>query len=104
MPEMNKETLLKKAQLLWRLVTSTAGVADLAEPMKRVERNFDHLSKGQRLTIAVIAAAFDRGIHAIDKEAEGSATQAQASQGETKPETVAAEEVEIIPPEGNREA
>jgi hypothetical protein len=77
--------------------------------MKRVERNFDRLSKGQRLTIAVIAAAFDRGIHDIDKEAEGSATQAkatqaQAPQGETKPETVAAEEVEIIPPEGSREA
>lgn len=98
MPEMNKETLLKKAQLLWRLVTTTAGVADLAEPMKRVERNFERLSKGQRLTIAVIAAAFDKGSHEIDAQAKPASEAPQA-----QPETVAAEDVEVIPPGESRE-
>jgi hypothetical protein len=101
----DKRILLKKAQLLWKLVTTTTGVADLAEPMKRAERDFDRLSKGQRLTIAVIASTFDRGCHEIDTQ-EGSSTQGSSTGGtvqatqaqafETVTESVTPDEV--IPP------
>jgi len=86
--EEERRRLRAKSELLWRLVTTTAGVADLAEPMKRVERHFDRLTKGQRTTIAVIAQQFAKGCHEIDAEA-------------SKPEEVKAEVVqpdEIIPP------
>lgn len=96
--EEQKRRLLAKAELLWRLVTTTPGVADLAEPMKRVERHFDRLTKGQRTTIAVIAQQFAKGCHEIDAEEV-------KAKAESKPEEVQAEVVqpdEVIPP-GDRE-
>lgn len=89
--EEERRRLLEKARLLWRLVTTTAGVGDLAEPLRRVERNFAHLSKGQRTTVAMIAMEFEKGCHEINEEAKP----------ENKPEIVAAEVIqpdEIIPP------
>lgn len=59
--------LRRKAELLWKLVTTTAGVADLAEPMKRAEFHFERLTKRQRVTVAMIAKQFDEGCHAIDQ-------------------------------------
>lgn len=93
--EEERRRLRKKSELLWQLVTTTAGVADLAEPMKRVERHFERLTKGQRTTIAVIAQQLAKGFHEIDAEAKA----------ETKREEVQAEVVnpdEVIPP-GDRE-
>lgn len=89
--EEERRRLRKKSELLWQLVTTTAGVADLAEPMKRVERHFQRLTKGQRTTIAVIAQQLAKGFHEIDAEAKT----------ETKAEEIKAEVVnpdEIIPP------
>lgn len=65
-----QKRLRKKAELLWRLVTTTAGVADLAEPMKRVEHYFERLTKRQRVTVAMIATQFEKGCHEIDAEIE----------------------------------
>jgi hypothetical protein len=65
-----KRKLRRKAELLWKLVTTTGGVADLAEPMKRAEHHFERLTQRQRVTIAVIASQFDKGCHDIDTEEE----------------------------------
>lgn len=68
-PKMEEKRKLKaKAELLWRLVTTTSGVADLAEPMRRVEHHFDRLTKRQQVTVAMIAHEFDRGCHEIDAQ------------------------------------
>lgn len=117
--EEKKRRALEKGKLLWKLVTTTAGVGDLAEPMRRVERNFAHLAKGQQITVVMIAQLFEEGINAINetKQAKGeSRTEGQAnSEGESraegegeakppgKPEVITAEyvqpgEVEVIPP------
>lgn len=89
--EEQRRRLRAKSELLWRLVTTTPGVTDLAEPMKRVERFFERLTKAQRTTIAVIAQQLTEGYHAIDgKEIE-----------EIETKTVRAEILEpdaIIPP------
>ncbi len=113
MPEVTREEkrrrAIEKGKLLWKLVTTTAGVGDLAEPLRRVERNFAHLSKGQQITVVMIAQLFEEGINGINetpkKEDEGR-TQAKTEgegrsegEGERKPpEVVAAAEVEVIPP------
>lgn len=89
-----KRKLRRKAELLWRLVTTTEGVADLAEPMKRAEFHFERLTQRQRVTVAVIAAQLARGFNEIDKEEE-TAAQTQAS-GTTRTEAVTPDEV--IPP------
>lgn len=70
-----QKKLKKKAELLWRLVTTTAGVADLAEPMKRVEHYFERLTKRQRVTVAIIVTQFEKGCHEIDAEIEAEAAQ-----------------------------
>lgn len=91
--EEQKRRLLAKAELLWRLVTTTPGVGDLAEPMKRVERHFERLTKDQRTTIAVIAQQFDKGCHEIDAEEKPKPIQAEVVQ----PDEV------IPPPQGDQE-
>lgn len=78
-----QKKLRKKAELLWRLVTTTAGVADLAEPMKRVEHYFERLTKRQRVTVAMIATQFEKGCHEIDSEIEAEA--AKETQVEERP-------------------
>lgn len=80
--------LKEKAKLLWLLVTTTSGVPDLAEPMKRAEHDFSRLTKAQRLTVAVIANQFAKGCDEIDtREIE-----------KVKQTVVNPEEVEVIPP------
>lgn len=80
-----KRKLKRKAELLWKLVTTTAGVADLAEPMKRAEYHFERLSQRQRITIAVIAKQLAEGFHEIDTEEE--------ARQEESPTTITAEVV-----------
>jgi len=89
-----RRVLLKQSELLWKLVTTTAGITDLTEPMKRAERHFERLTKGQRTTIAVIASQFVKGCHEIEKAEEASSEEAKP---EEKP--VAVEADEVIPPE-----
>jgi hypothetical protein len=111
MPQVNREEkrrrALEKGKLLWKLVTTTAGVGDLAEPLRRVERNFAHLSKGQQITVVMIAQLFEEGLYAINetpkKEDNGRAE--SKAEGEvnpggeaSRPEVVTAAEVEILPP------
>jgi hypothetical protein len=95
--EEEKRRLTEKAKLLWRLVTSTPGVADLAEPMRRVERNFAHLSSGQRTTVAIIAKLFEDGCHGINEVQKETPVQPESSpvQSET-PQAIQPDEV--IPP------
>ena len=66
----DKRKLKRQAELLWRLVSTTAGVADLAEPMKRAEFHFERLTQRQRVTVAVIAKQLAEGFHAIEVEEE----------------------------------
>lgn len=73
-----KRKLKRQAELLWKLVTTTAGVADLAEPMKRAEYHFDRLSQRQRVTVAVIAKQLAEGFHAIEVEEEARQEEAPA--------------------------
>ena len=87
-----KQALKRKAELLWTLVTTTAGVADLAEPMKRAEHHFDRLSQRQRITVAVIASQFDKGCNEINAQ-----TQPEVKPAETPPEVVVPDA--IIPPD-----
>jgi hypothetical protein len=113
-----QKRLKKKAELLWRLVTTTAGVADLAEPMKRVEHFFERLTKRQRVTVAMIVTQLVKGFNEIDSEIEAeTATETQveesseigqapqdpsariaASASDGKTEAPAIEPDEIIPP------
>ena len=86
-----QKKLKRKAELLWRLVTTTAGVADLAEPMKRVEHYFERLTKRQRVTVAMIVTQFEKGCHEIDSEIEAEA--AQETQVEEKDTTGKAPQV-----------
>ncbi|MDD5538083.1 MAG: hypothetical protein PHF12_03840 [Candidatus Omnitrophica bacterium] len=93
-----KRKLKRQAELLWRLVTTTAGVADLAEPMKRAEYHFDRLTQRQRITVAVIAKQLAEGFHEIETEED--------AREEEAPETVTAEVVQpdaVIPPGEERE-
>ena len=127
--EEKRRRALEKGKLLWKLVTTTAGVGDLAEPMRRVERNFAHLAKGQQITVVMIAQLFEEGINEINETKQGKGetkTEGEANpegesraQGEAKtggegkpagkPEVIEAEyvqpgEVEVIPPgEGPKE-
>ena len=87
-----KQKLKRKAELLWRLVTTTAGVADLTEPIKRVEHYFDRLTRRQQTTVAVIALQLDRGFHEIDQEED----KAEATQA---PEIKQAAQAEVITPD-----
>jgi hypothetical protein len=76
-----QKKLKKKAELLWRLVTTTAGVADLAEPMKRVEHYFERLTKRQRVTVAMIVTQLVKGFNEIDAEIEAEiATETQVEE------------------------
>lgn len=113
-----QKKLKKKAELLWRLVITTSGLADLAEPMKRVEHYFERLTKRQRVTVAMIATQFEKGCHEIDSEIEAEAAQetqveektpdtariaASASYGKTEgPQATPAVQIveadEVIPP------
>lgn len=93
-----KRKLKRKAELLWKLVTTTAGVADLAEPMKRAEYHFERLTQRQRVTVAVIAKQLAEGFHAIDTEEE--------AREEEAPTAITAEVVtpdEVIAPGEARE-
>lgn len=121
--EEKRRRALEKGKLLWKLVTTTAGVGDLAEPMRRVERNFAHLAKGQQITVVLIAQLFEEGINEINetKQAKGETETTSKTEGEGKPggegkagpggeakppgtsEVITAEyvqpgEVEVIPP------
>lgn len=100
-----KRILKRQAELLWRLVTTTPGVANLAEPMKRAEYHFERLTQGQRVTVGVIALQLAKGFHEIEKEESertrqetgqetGQASTAQPPQ----PRVVAIEPDEVIPP------
>ena len=91
--EEARRRLVAKANLLWKLVTTTAGVGDLAEPMARVERNFTHLSSGQRTTVALIAQQLQEGFDAINEEGKNEAEPAIKTEG--KPEVITPE---VIPP------
>ena len=115
--EEKRRRALEKGKLLWKLVTTTAGVGDLAEPMRRVERNFAHLAKGQQITVVMIAQLFEEGINEINETKQGKGetkTEGEAKTGGEgkpagKPEVIEAEyvqpgEVEVIPPgEGPKE-
>jgi len=97
--EEKKRRAIEKGKLLWKLVTTTAGVGDLAEPMRRVERNFAHLAKGQQITVVMIAQLFEEGINGINEEPKEGKSQTSgqvqgetsSTQAETKPEVVEAE-------------
>ncbi len=95
--EEERRRLRARAELLWKLVTSTPGVADLAEPMKRLEVHFERLTKGQRTTIAVIAQQLAKGFHEID-QANPEEVKAE-TKTETKREVIPPDEVEVIPPD-----
>ncbi len=93
-----KRKLKRKAELLWKLVTTTAGVADLAEPMKRAEYHFERLTQRQRITVAVIAKQLAEGFHAIDEEED--------AREEEAPQVATAEVVEpdqVLAPGEERE-
>ncbi len=95
-----KRKLKRQAELLWKLVTTTAGVADLAEPMKRAEFHFDRLTSRQRVTVAVIAKQLAEGFHAIETEEDAREEEATTS------EPITAEVVTpdaVIPPNEDRE-
>lgn len=98
-----QKKLRRKSELLWRLVTTTAGVADLAEPMKRVEHYFERLTKRQRVTVAIIVTQFEKGCHEIDSEIEAEAAQEtpveESRAGETTQEEAA--RIEAIKVEAN---
>lgn len=101
MPEISqkakeKRKLKRQAELLWRLVTTTPGVADLAEPMKRVEHFFERLTTRQRVTVAVIASQLAKGFHDIEQEEE--ARQEETTQPAVVA-VVAVEPDEVIPPD-----
>lgn len=81
--EEKKRRAVEKGKLLWKLVTTTAGVGDLAEPLRRVERNFAHLSKGQQITVVMIAQLMEEGINGINEEPKEGKRQAS---GEVKAE------------------
>jgi hypothetical protein len=89
-----KTKLRRQAELLWRLVTTTPGVADLADPMKRAEFHFERLTQRQKVTVAVIAKQLAEGFHAIEEEIS------RQSQEETS-EAITPDEV--IPPGETRE-
>ncbi len=93
---LEKRKLKRKAELLWRLVVTTPGVADLTEPMKRAEHYFERLTGRQRVTVGVIAAQLVKGFHDIDKEEETREREATASPTAPTPPTVQPDE--IIPP------
>ncbi len=97
-PEKKRESriLKRQAQLLWQLVTTTPGVADLAEPMKRAEYHFDRLSKGQRTTVAVIAKKLAEGFHVIQTQ-EAKETGAETTTTGAAPQSQAID-AEVIPP------
>ncbi len=96
--EKEKRKLRRQAELLWRLVSTTAGVADLAEPMKRAEFHFERLSKRQRVTVAVIAKQLVEGFHAIEKEEEDRTEETRTEEAPTVAQTSAIEPDEVIPP------
>ncbi len=107
--EEKRRRAIEKGKLLWKLVTTTAGVGDLAEPMRRVERNFAHLSKGQQITVVMIAQLFEEGCNDINettkKEDNAGRTQTKTegeakpeSGGEQKPPPEVVTDVEVIPP------
>lgn len=87
-----KRKLKRQAELLWRLVTTTPGVADLAEPMKRVEHFFERLTQRQRVTVAVIASQLAKGFHDIETEEEARQETTQTATGAVEPD-------EVIPPD-----
>jgi hypothetical protein len=87
--EEKKRRAIEKGKLLWKLVTTTAGVGDLAEPLRRVERNFVHLSKGQQITVVMIAHLFEEGIDAINEGPKVTTSEP------VKPEVI---DAELIPP------
>ena len=91
-----KRKLKRQAELLWRLVSTTAGVADLAEPMKRAEFHFERLTQRQRVTVAVIASQLARGFNEIDKEEEAAAQAVETTTTGTTTEAITPDEV--IPP------
>lgn len=99
--------LRAKARLLWRLILDTPGTADLEEPLRRVERDFEKLTRDQRTTLAILVTEYEKGAHGIQAaEANQSEapTPAQASgNGQAASVVIPAEDVEVIPP-GGREA
>lgn len=99
---LEKRKLKRQAELLWHLVTTTPGVADLAEPMKRVEHFFERLTQRQRVTVAVIASQLMKGFNEIEKEENEKArqelTQASDTAPQVAPQTAAIEPDEVIPP------
>lgn len=98
--KLAKRILKRQAERLWTLVITTPGMADLAEPIKRVEHHFERLSQRQRVTVAVIASQLAKGFHEIEEE-ETRKAEEEASQPVPASEQVTAEIVtpdQIIPP------
>lgn len=87
-----KTKLRRMSELLWKLVTTTPGVGDLAEPMKRAEFHFERLTQRQQVTIAIIAKQLVEGFDAIEEEIRQEA-QEKAVEAVTPDE--------IIPPAGS---
>lgn len=104
--EEKRRRAIEKGKLLWKLVTTTAGVGDLAEPLRRVERNFAHLSKGQQITVVMIAQLFEEGINGINEKPKQEVKEAKPEAGgEANPEAPAkpgpVSPDEVIPPGDN---
>jgi len=97
--EEERRRLRAKSELLWRLVTTTAGVADLTEPMKRLEVHFERLTKGQRTTIAVIAQQLAKGFHEIDQAKSEEVKAETKAETKTEDKAEAIEPDEVIPPD-----
>lgn len=92
----NARILKRQAETLWQLVITTPGMADLAEPLKRVEHHFERLTKRQRVTVAVIASQLARKFNDIEKEENEKAPEAVPTSEEVTAEIITPDA--IIPP------
>jgi len=98
----SKEEIIRKATILWGLILQTPGATALAGPiLKRQE--FDDLSPENRVTVAVILTAYERGVNGkpkaqtVPSESTGAAEVPEDAQAPIK----AAEEkpAEVVTPD-----
>jgi hypothetical protein len=88
------QTLTRK---LWQIVTTTPGVGMLSEPLQRAEYQFDRLSRGQRITVGVLATLFVEAVYATipqqvevkEETKETVAETKESNEGQEVKETVA---------------